>query len=249
MAELGLSFQSFQVSFEHDGAWVTTSWLKRVWEKVDNFGFVLSVCNLLSSFLQEGDDWLMARFIATGYDGYKLLILNRVRKHQQVLFLSDILGAGGGLVDKQYLKKHRQGERWSSTRFPCEAVTGLEMDLWQRAIAQVVMNGPVQASLDTFKTDGHKLWEWRVLEPQGHLFRKHKNRVEVYGYIRRGQYTNLCTSCSVQMRGVIATVEEITPGMVKVCSVASLPIRPIPPVNFFDVLRGWGKRGFGITSK
>jgi hypothetical protein len=47
----------------------------------------------------------MARFIAAGYNGIKLLILNRVWKHQQVLFLSDILGAGGGLVDKKYLRK------------------------------------------------------------------------------------------------------------------------------------------------
>jgi hypothetical protein len=44
-----------------------------VWEKVDHFGFVLSVHNLLSSFLQEGDNWLMAWFIAAGYNSSKLL--------------------------------------------------------------------------------------------------------------------------------------------------------------------------------
>ncbi len=105
MTELGPFFQPFQVSFEHYGAWISTSWLKRVWEKVDYFGFVLSVYNLLLSFLQEGGDWLMLRFIATGYNVNKLLILNRVRKHQEFLFLSGILRAGDGLVDKRYLKK------------------------------------------------------------------------------------------------------------------------------------------------
>jgi hypothetical protein len=63
------------------------------------------VHNLLLSFPREGDNWLMARFIAAGYKGEDLLTLNRVRKqHQQVLFLSDILGASGGSLDKQYLE-------------------------------------------------------------------------------------------------------------------------------------------------
>jgi hypothetical protein len=100
VADLGLSFQPFCVSYKHYGNWVTTCWLKRVWEKVDCYGFVLTVNNLVSIFPREGGDWLMARFIATGYKGEELLTLNRVRKHQQALFLSDVLGAGGGSVDK-----------------------------------------------------------------------------------------------------------------------------------------------------
>jgi hypothetical protein len=70
------------------------------------------------SYPREGDDWLMARFIAMGYTAEELRILNRMRKHQQVLFLLDILGAGGGLVDKRYLTKHLPGERWSLILFP-----------------------------------------------------------------------------------------------------------------------------------
>ena len=48
---------------------------------------------------------MMTRFIGLGHRDDDLLILNRARKHQQVLFLSDILGAGGELLDKQYLQK------------------------------------------------------------------------------------------------------------------------------------------------
>jgi hypothetical protein len=72
-----------------------------VWGKVDRYGFVLTVHKLLLSFPWKGDDWLMAQFIAAGYIGEDLLTLNRVRKHQQVLFLSDILGASEGSLDKQ----------------------------------------------------------------------------------------------------------------------------------------------------
>jgi hypothetical protein len=84
---------------------VTTSWLKRVWEKLDRFKFAVTVHNLRSVFPQEGDNWLMARLIAIGYRGNDLWTLNRVRKHQQVLFLSNILGAGGESLDKHYLQK------------------------------------------------------------------------------------------------------------------------------------------------
>ena len=45
-------------------------------------------------------------------------------------------------------------------KFPREEVTAQEMELWCRAIAQVVSHGPVQASLGAFKVNRHKLWEW-----------------------------------------------------------------------------------------
>ncbi len=115
------------------------------------------------------------------------------------------------------------------------------MDLWRKAIAQVVTDSPVQVSLGTFKTNGHKLWEWRVLESHGSLFWQNWNRVKVYGHIRWGRYTHLHTSRSGRMRGVIAKVDEITPGTVKVCSVASPPMRSIPLVDSLDVLHGWGQ--------
>ena len=43
------------------------------------------------------------------------------------------------------------------------------------------------------------------------------------------------------MRGNMATVEDGTPGMKKVRSVAPPPIRPIAPTYFLDVLLGWGQ--------
>jgi hypothetical protein len=78
VVDLGLSFQPFCASYNHYGNWVTTCWLKQVWEKVDRYGLVLTVRNLLLSFPREGDDWLMTQFITAGYKGEDLLTLNRV---------------------------------------------------------------------------------------------------------------------------------------------------------------------------
>jgi hypothetical protein len=111
LVELGMTFQPLQLSYAHFGNMVTISWLKRVWEKLDRFKFAVTVYNLCSMYPQEGDNWLMARLIIVGYRDDDLRLLNRVRKHQQVLFLSDILGAGGESLDKRYLQK-----RWETDR-------------------------------------------------------------------------------------------------------------------------------------
>jgi hypothetical protein len=216
----GLSFQPFQVSYEHFGDWVTTSWLKRVWEKVSSFGFTLSVNNLPMRYPREGDDWLMSRFIARGYTEEELVSLNRVRKHQQVLFLSDILGAGGGSVDKHYLRKRRVGECWSSMKFPCEDP---DMELWCRAIVQVVVHGPAQTSIGVFQANGHKLLEWRVVESRGWLHRQNGHQVKVYGHTQWGRYKYIRNSRSGKI------VEEGTPGTKKSLLRRTSPHSPDPP--------------------
>jgi hypothetical protein len=111
LVELGMSFQPLQLSYADFGNMVTTSWLKRVWGKLDRFKFAVTVHKLRSVFPWEGDDWLMARLIAIGYRGNNLWTFNRVGKHQQVLYLSSILGAGGESLDKCYLQK-----RWGTER-------------------------------------------------------------------------------------------------------------------------------------
>jgi hypothetical protein len=107
LGELGMTFQPLQLSYADFGNMVTISWLKQVWEKLDRFKFAVMVHNLRLMYPREGDDWLMARLIIVGYRDDDLWTLNRVRKHQQVLFLSNILGANSELLDKQYLQKRR----------------------------------------------------------------------------------------------------------------------------------------------
>jgi hypothetical protein len=55
---------------------------------------------------REQDKWLMQEFVCLGYAKKDLEWLNQVRLFQQVLFLSDILGASGSTLDKRYLCRH-----------------------------------------------------------------------------------------------------------------------------------------------
>jgi hypothetical protein len=70
---------------------------------------------------RERDKWLMRAFIKAGITrDDKLLILNRVCCHQQALFLSDVLNAGGKNIDSRYLNRRPHDEAWSLLVFPRE---------------------------------------------------------------------------------------------------------------------------------
>ena len=97
-------------------------------------------------------------------------------------------------------------------KFQHEEVNAPEMELWCRAITQVVSHGPALESLGPYKRDGHKLWEWRVVESRGRLYRQKGNQVEVYRHVWRGRYTHIRTSQSNMMRGNKATVEHCRQG-------------------------------------
>ena len=57
-----------------------------------------------------GDKWIMLEFAKLGFDLPTLICLNSVRLHQQVLFLSGVLGASGKELDEKYLTKRKNNE-------------------------------------------------------------------------------------------------------------------------------------------
>jgi hypothetical protein len=50
LVELGMTFQSLQLSYADFGNMVTISWLKQVWEKLDRFKYAMTVHNLRSMY-------------------------------------------------------------------------------------------------------------------------------------------------------------------------------------------------------
>ena len=95
ITELGLSFQPFSAKYSLAEKWVTFGWLKMLWEKIDKFGMEIRVNNVELGFGREEDSWLMESLLQAGYSEGELVRLNRVRIHQQVLFLPDVLCAKG----------------------------------------------------------------------------------------------------------------------------------------------------------
>ena len=122
----------------------------------------MEINNIPLLFPREGDQWLMRLFVATDFGKGDLARLNRVRIHQHVLFLSDILGAGGKSLDKGYLQKQEANERWSRLRFrPKEKPPPKDFRLWREALLQLAPAGSISDRLQDFTSSGHKIWDWR----------------------------------------------------------------------------------------
>ena len=89
----------------------------------------------------------MREFVRVGYSKDKLLRLNQVTLHMQVLFLSDILGASGKDLDRRYLARRRLEMKWSSINFPKEKPPNKDFTLWVEALHNVVPAGGIQDRL------------------------------------------------------------------------------------------------------
>ncbi len=101
--ELGLSSQPLTEDYSVGASWTTQSWLKSVWQKVHLFRIDVRIGNVSFSPPRVGDEWLMRCFLRMGFTRSELVRLNRVRLAQQVIFLSDVLDAGGRALDRKYL--------------------------------------------------------------------------------------------------------------------------------------------------
>ena len=88
-----------------------------VWKKCDMFKVVIDINDNFLKMPRKGDTWIMQLFVRAGLNKEDLLRLNRFRVHQQVFFLSSVLGASGKSLDKKYMTKRKPEEKWYTLRF------------------------------------------------------------------------------------------------------------------------------------
>lgn len=245
--ELGVSEQPFQLDFARYEKFATHSWLKTVWEKAHVFGFSIEVGNIKLRPPREGDAWLMVELRRVGFEEDELLWLNRVRLHQQVLFLSDILDARGTAIDKKYLKRRTHSERWSSLTFPIECPPDRDLRLWQRALYTVCANWRGRGRMKEYTEVGHKSWDWRFDEENGRLLHLKGETMDVYapslvpGYAnRRNCWSRSQWDVPAVATGNLCTTREIALAVHAVVSHTPAPMAQPAPSTFWDVLTSWG---------
>ena len=191
----------------------------------------------------------MSQFCNLGYSGKELLRLNRVRLHQHVLFVSDVMDAGGKAIDRKYLDKRPEMARWSSLVFPIEQPSPSDFRLWAKALRQLRLgsrHGP--SRLGDFRTEGHKTWEWRYDSDNSRLLHMVDDRtMDVYspslvpGFAHR---PNCWTRARIGVRreecATLCTVKETGLAVMSICSFTDAAPAKRPPTNFWDVIQDWG---------
>ena len=130
--------------------------MKSLWEKCHIFEIEVNFLDNIVALPREGDIWLMWVLKEAGFSEEELARLNRVRIHQQNLFLSCVLGASGKTLDEKYLKHRPERVRWSFLNFPNERPPQKDFRLWARALRQIVPAGGIQDRLGRFRHKGYK---------------------------------------------------------------------------------------------
>ena len=115
--ELGVSGCPLNYDYDVWGKLATDSWVKSLWERVCRFKIKLDIEYKKLPPPRENDECIMERLVREGVRGSQLINLNRVRKHQEALFLSDIVTANGRRLDPIYLSSwHESYERHLGNR-------------------------------------------------------------------------------------------------------------------------------------
>ena len=87
---------------------LTHSWVKTVWEKCSAFWIHIEIHNVDLAPPCQGDQWIMDTFAEVGYKEGELGRLDCLHMFQQVLFLSDVIDAGGRYLDVRYYICHQK---------------------------------------------------------------------------------------------------------------------------------------------
>jgi hypothetical protein len=249
ITELGISSQPFQEPYGTYGTWITHSWLKSIWEKSHKFNVTIEIANLPIEPPREGDKWFMQAAIEAGIkDPSELKKLNKYQCHQQVLYVSDVLDAGGKCLNKQYLSRRCKEENWSRVIFPTEKPPQGHILLWHQVLYAVAPRGRVQTRVGRFLNKGHKVWEWRYSKEDMKVYRHKGHVMDIYCPSTVPTYVNQPNFWSrsrvdvpLKEVGKICTMKEV--GNIGVHNVSlHTPMPPIKtaPSNFWEAIQGWG---------
>ena len=191
--------------------------------------------------------WMMTELKSKGHSTEVLRRLNRVRVHQQVLFLSDVLGASVKSLHRKYLKQIGVGGHWSTFLFPKEKPPRKDFRLWKQEIAQLIPAGGIMDRLRNFKAPPQKIWEWRLDNEDTRLLHIKGGVMDLYklSQVRRyattpNQRTQVQIAIPKENVGQYCTIREVAPEVIAVVSHMDPPPSPLKHDSFLDVLIEWG---------
>lgn len=240
--ELGLTNQPFQEDFKQYKEWVTWSWMASLWEKCHAFELKVTIGQQTVKMQRERDKWLMAEFMRIGYVGVDLRCLNRVRLHQQALFLSDVIGVTGRSIDDRYLQLRPGTAQWSNLGYPTESPCAGDLRLWRQALQRLVPTGGLSVHLGRFLFDGYKQWEWKLGIADNTLTRCLGDRTLYYEQLESGSrlWQFAREEVGTQSAGLPCAVRPRHQDQVSLQAVASAPTPATLPATIEEVLDEWG---------
>jgi hypothetical protein len=189
---------------------------------------------------------MMLALIDQGYSEDESICLNRVRCHQQVLFISDVFDASGRALDWRYLTRRQMNVAWSTLLFPREAPPNRDIHLWQQALHLLVSQGRAAHQLGRFTENGHKIWEWRFDPGSNRLYNIRGASMDIY-LPTHGDDQTRCPNqwyCAHRGeprvdRGTVCTLRDTGGGDKAIICHANDSWTTSTTLDFWGVLRKW----------
>ena len=75
-----------------------------MWERIQKFDLSVEIDYKTLKMPREKDECIMERLVRESFHGADLVSINRARKQQEALFMSNIATADGRKTDKTYLR-------------------------------------------------------------------------------------------------------------------------------------------------
>ena len=218
-----------------------------VWEKCDMFDVKICLNDRFFTMPRKGDRWLMQMFVTAGFSKDSLLRLDRVRVHQQVLFLSCILGASGKILDKKYTIRRKSEESWSTPTSPEEKPHNVNFHPWKMALMQIVPIRGIPDRLGRLNDKGYTICDW-TWYPEGRRLLHFKGDVmDIYRPSKLPRMENVANRRKrtrirqePEVRGQVCTTREVDLAVVAIVSNTDPPREHIMPISIKQVLKEWG---------
>jgi hypothetical protein len=181
-------------------------------------------------------------------DSKELLRINRVRIHQQVLFVSDILDASRKCIDRRYLNRRDQDEQWLTITFPNEKPPQRDFRLWREILLSMAPRGRAQHRLRRFIRNSHKIWEWRYNSVDNTVRHLKRETMDIYtpttvrGYANRPNcWLRLVSDGPLVQDGEICSIKHAVHSIISISSHVQPCLPKTPPRNFWSVIKEWGE--------
>ena len=124
----------------------TDSWVKSLWERIDKFDLSLELNYNSLNLPRENDRPIMEWLVREGYRGAELEAINRVRKYQEAIFVSDIATASGSTIDRTYIRDWHNslegylGKHRLYYEFGREEPTEQDWKDWKKALKSITIS-------------------------------------------------------------------------------------------------------------
>ena len=199
--ELGVGQDPFTLDYSVWKVLATPCWMARVWEFCSEYGFAIKVPRLTILLLREGDCFIMATFVAAGYTGEELRLLNICRLWHKVLRLSELVTGDGKFIRAEARLPGpaigRNDFHWPEEHKPSPRCWKLWNQALDKCFVDPLSRNKQLASPRGKWTSVPSKWEWFILPEENRLYRVQNQQVTLYSstqrmtrrprYVRRGR--------------------------------------------------------------